>query len=65
MTTAVEKRSASKIINDLAVYHGRQLLGHILETDDGSHQAVTADGAVIGTYQKRQDASRAVGELRK
>jgi hypothetical protein len=44
------------------VYHGRQLLGHILETDDGSHQALTADGEVIGTYQKRQDASRAIGE---
>jgi hypothetical protein len=57
---AREKRAASKIINDLAVYHGRHLLGHILETDDGSHQAVTADGEVIGSYRSRQEASRVI-----
>lgn len=54
------KRTASKAITDLAVYHGRQLLGHILEADDGSHQAVTADGEVIGTFRSRQEASRAI-----
>lgn len=54
------KHSTPKIINDLAVYEGRQLLGHILESDDGAHQAVTADGEVIGTYRKRQEASQAI-----
>ncbi|BEV45974.1 hypothetical protein [Afipia carboxidovorans] len=53
--------SAPTIINRLAVYDGRQLLGHILESEDGSHQAVTADGEVIGTYRKRQEAARAIG----
>jgi hypothetical protein len=42
------------------VYHGRHLLEHILETDDGEHQAVTADGEAIGTYRKRQEVSRAI-----
>jgi hypothetical protein len=57
------KRTTSKRSTALAVYHGRQLLGHLLEADDGSHQAVTVDGEVIGTYRNRQDASRAVGEM--
>jgi hypothetical protein len=58
------KRSAAKIISDLAVYDGRQLLGHILESDDGSHQAVTADGEIIGTYRKRLEASQALALTR-
>jgi hypothetical protein len=58
------KRTASKVINDLAVYHGRHLLGHVLETDDGEHQAVTPDGELLGCFRKRQDASRAVGAPR-
>lgn len=53
-------RAASKVITDVAVYDGRRLLGHVLETDDGSHQAVTADGEIIGTYRNRQEASRAI-----
>lgn len=54
------KRTAPKIINDLAVYEGRQLLGHILESEEGAHQAVTSDGEVIGTYRNRREAAQAI-----
>lgn len=56
--------SAPKIVHNFAVYNGRQLLGHILESDDGTHQAMTADGEVIGTFRKWEDASRAIGTER-
>ncbi|EAQ35748.1 hypothetical protein NB311A_05008 [Nitrobacter sp. Nb-311A] len=54
------KRTASKVIVDLAVYEGRQLLGHVLEMDDGEHQAVTVDGEIIGSFRSRIEASKAI-----
>ncbi|MCE3257929.1 MAG: hypothetical protein K0Q64_2012 [Nitrobacter vulgaris] len=54
------KRTASKVIVDLAVYEGRRLLGHVLETDGGEHQAVTIDGELLGTFRSRAEAAKAI-----
>ena len=61
MSPAVDAYLATgRVVHRLAVNNGRELLGHILETDAGWHQAVNADGELIGSFRTRVEASRAI-----
>lgn len=61
MNAAIDAHLATgKIVYRFAVTNGRELIGHILETDTGWHQAVNADGELIGSYRTRNEASKAI-----
>ena len=52
--------ASGHIVHRLAVSNGRELVGHILETNTGWHQAVNADGELIGSFKTRVEASKAI-----
>lgn len=52
--------ASGSIIARRSVYAGREFLGYVLETSDGSHQAVSPAGELIGSFRTRMEASRAL-----
>ena len=64
MNTVTSKRRQSVAAasrHDLAIYDGRELLGHVRE-EGGRCRATTSDGRELGDFLNRKAAANAISE---